>query len=203
MNQDSRNPNLPPEESLPNAWIAALRTLPSERRGPPGEMDDEVMAMAASQMARIRQRRRLRYLGPALAAAASLALAWVWLSHRPSDSGLTSAPKAEDPYAVILREVSQVFPTQIKAIFTGEGELRIALAEEEAAEPGQAVVLEISGEGEPTTVITYVGQTVEIGRHQVTVHRDQNGGIVVESPGMADPGTNSPAPLQIKARPIS
>lgn len=202
MNLDSQKPDGLPDESLPAAWIEALRTLPSEQLRPGNNMDNLVMAIAASKMTQIRRRRLLRYGKVSLAAVASLALVFAALLLDPSDQDLSPSVSTEDPHAVILREVSKVFPHQIKAIFSEKGELRIALTEQEYSEPSQAVVLEVSSDGELTTVITYVGRTIEIGNRQVTIRRNQNGGIVLDDTGKMHSSKPSPESFQIKLLPI-
>lgn len=197
MNSDPHSPNTREDETLPPEWIAGLRALPSEQAAPSCSTDTAILAAARASLTFLRRRKKIHRLWPALAAAACLAFALIFLSqrgHKPQSGQV--ATSTEDKYAVILREVSSVFPHQVKAIMTDGGELQIALSDEPLAEGSQAVVIEACGNGGCTVVITYVGQTVEIGRQQVTVQVDEKGVIIIK-------GKQDPAPdLQIKTRRI-
>lgn len=202
MHSEPPIPDFPADDTLPPALLEALRKLPSEQGGPCRETDAAIMATARETLAAIRRRRIHLRLWPVLAAAACAIFALTLFS-RPSSTpaGLAMAP-AEDKYALILREVSAVFPQQIKAIFSNGSDLQIALADQPLAGSEQAVVIEVCENGDCTTVITYVGQSLEIGQHRVTVRADESGGIVIDSPDFQD-SSASPAPgLHIKTRRI-
>lgn len=202
MHSDPLNPNVPAEDSLPPALLEALRALPSEQGGPSRETDAAIMASARETLAAIRRRRLRQRLWPVLAAAACLTFALTLFPRPRSTPARQATAPAVDKYALILREVSAVFPRQIKAIFSNGSDLQIALADEQLPNSDQAVVIEVCENGDCTTVITYVGQSLEIGQHRVTVRADENGGIVIDSPDFVD-SSASPAPgLHIKTRRI-
>ena len=193
-------PNAPDEEALPPSWLEALRALPSEQGGPSGKTDAAIIAAAAETLAAIRRRRLRQRLWPALAAAACLTCA-ITLFSRPRITPVSQTiAAAEDKHALILREVSAVFPRQIKAIFPDGSDLQIELADQPLANSAQAVVIEVCERGERMTVITYIGQTVEIGRNRVTVNTDGNGRIVIDCPDFQSSGVSSTPGLQIKTR---
>lgn len=200
MKDDPIHPDAQHDDALPPAWLEALRTLPSEHGGPSEETDAAVLATARETLAAIRRRRLRQRLWPVLAAAACVMLAIALFSRtRITPPSQVTAP-AEDKYALILREVSSVFPHQIKAIFSNGLDLEISLADQPIANTDQAVVIEICERGNCQTVITYVGQTLEIGQHRVTVRADKNGSIVVESPDFQ--GSGATPGLHISTRRI-
>lgn len=182
MHSDPFKPNIPDEEALPPSWLEALRTLPSEQGAPSAETDAAVLAIARETLAPIRRRRVRHYLWPILAVAACVAFALI-LFFKPSDTPnkYVGAP-AEDKYALILREVTTLFPQQIKSIVSDGDDLQIALSDEPLTNNEQAVVIEVCEHGNCKTVITYIGQTIEINSHRITVRTDKNGAIVTDSP---------------------
>jgi hypothetical protein len=115
-----------------------------------------------------------------LAAAACVLLAWI--SIRPATPGknLTTAPPArqEDAAAVILREVSALFPNQVRSIVKDESGLQMMLADEPDIKPAQALVLKICDTRSCREIITFIGQNIEVAGHKVTV-RTENGGRVI------------------------
>lgn len=86
----------------------------------------------------------------------------------------------EDDYSVILREVSAVFPHQVKSIVSDGSSLEIALTEEPHPADKQAVVIEFCEQNTVTAVITYIGQTFEMGQRQITVRSSKNGDLVID-----------------------
>ncbi len=193
MHPDPFKPNIPTEDALPPSWLEALRALPSEQGSPSAETDAAILATARETLATIRHRKLRQRLWPVLAAAACVLFALIlFFKPRTTPDQHVAAP-TEDKYALILREVSALFPQQIKAIVSDGSDLQIALADQPYTNSEQAVVIEICEKGGCKTVITYVGQTFEIGKHRVTVSTDDNGSIVVDSPD---------AGLHITTRPI-
>jgi hypothetical protein len=182
MHPAPSKPSIPTEETLPPEWLEALRTLHSEQGGTSAKTDDAVLATARETLAAIRRRKLRQRLWPVLAAAACVLFALVlFFKPRATPDPSVAAP-AEDKYALILREVSALFPQQIKAIISDGSDLQISLADQPYSDNGPAVVIEICEKGGCKTVITYVGRTFEIGNHLVTVRTDEKGGIVVDSP---------------------
>ena len=202
MHSEPPKPDLPADETLPPEWLEALRALPSEQGGPSGETDAAVMADARKTLATIRRRRLRQRFWPALAAAACVALAISLFSKPRTTSQQHVAAPAEDKYALILREVSAVFPEQLQAIIADGGELRISLADHAVSNKKQAVVVELREADKCTTVITYVGQTVEVGEHRITVHADEKGAIVVDATDTREPDSPAASGLHIKTRKI-
>jgi hypothetical protein len=198
MHSHPHHPDDPSDDSLPPSGVEALRALPSEQAGLSMDTDAAVMAAARETLTAIRQRRLRLRLWPVLAVAACVVLSLTLLSRRnPTTTPEQALTVPEDPYAVILREVTSLFPHQVRAIKTDGGELQISLSEEPLADGAQAVVIEACGNGGCTVVITYVGQTVEIERQHVTIQADENGGITIIA------SQQEPAPdLQIKSRTI-
>lgn len=182
MHSDPFKPNIPDEEALPPSWLEALRTLPSEQGGPSAETDAAILASARESLAAIRHRRLRQRMWPVLAAAACVLFSLIlfFKTHTTPDS-YVNIP-TDDKYALIYREVSALFPQQIKSIVSDGKDLKISLLDEPTTNSSQAVVVEICENSSCKTAITYIGQTIEVGRHRVTVRADENGGIVVDSP---------------------
>jgi hypothetical protein len=205
MNDDIIHTDAPLDDELPPSLLDVLRALPSEQGCPTRATDAAIMACARETLAPIRRRISRVRLWPVLAAAACLILIITLLS-RPSSApvSITQAP-AEDKYALILREVSAVFPEQVQAIIADGGELQISLADHPVSNNKQAVVVELCEQNKCTTIITYVGQTVEIGTHRVTVRTDEKGAILIDGPefhGTGDHPGNPVSGLHIKTRRI-
>ena len=182
MHSDPFKSNIPDEESLPPTWLEALRALPSEQGGPPAETDAAILATARETLAAIRHRRLRQRLWPVLAAAACVLFSLILFFKPHSTPDSYVAIPTEDKYALILREVSALFPQQIKAIVSDGADLQIALSDQPLTNSSQAVVIEICENNGCKTVITYIGQTIEIGKHRITIRTDEDGGIVVDSP---------------------
>ena len=202
MHSEPPNPDFPADETLPTEWLDALRTLPSEQGGPNGDTDAAVMAEARETLAAIRRRRLRQRIWPALAAAACVLLTISLFTKPRATPQQHAASPAEDKYALILREVSAVFPEQLQAIIADGGELRISLADHAISDKKQAVVVELCEADKCTTVITYVGQTVEVGEHRITVHADEKGAIVVDATDNDETGTHTASGLHIITRTI-
>ena len=175
-------PDATEEDTLPLSWLEALRDLPSEQGEPSKETDEAILANARTKLASIRyHNRRLRFR-PFLAMAACLVFTLTLLYHfviNPTHPVIASNP---DKYALILREVTAVFPQQIKAIYPNGTNLEIELADEPLSNSDQAIIINFCGYGNCTAVITYVGQTVKINDYRVTVRTDENGSLVIDSP---------------------
>lgn len=206
MNTNPIQPDDALDDKLPPGLLEALRALPSEQGQPSHETDAAIMAEARSTFVALRRSRFRSYFWPLLAAAACIALTFsLWTRPKAPQVAFNPPPAAEDKYALILREVTSVFPDQVKAIIAEGGELRITLADQPLTHPQQAVVVELCENRKCTTVITYVGQTVEVGGHTVTIRTDEKGTIVVDTPDNhqpEDPSTNPKSDLQIQTRRI-
>ncbi len=187
MHSDPHHSNVPAEDALTQVWIEALRAHPSEQGGPSHQTDAAILASSRKMLAGIRRRRFHQRFWPVLAAAACVALAFsLFLRSQSNPSIETNTTTTEDPYALILREVSLVFPRQIKAIFADGSDLQIELADNPRTGNEQAVVIEICERQSCKIVITYIGQTLQIGDHQISVRMNDNGGLVIDSPDFKD-----------------
>lgn len=182
MHSDPFQTNFPDDEALSPSLLEALRTLPSEQGGPSAETDAAVIAIARETLAPIRHRKVRQRMWPVLAAAACVVFALIlFFKPRTTPDKYVTAP-TEDKYALILREVTALFPQQIKSIVSDGDDLQIALSDEPLTSSEQAVVIEVCERGNCKTVITYVGQTIEIDNHRITIRTDENGVIVADSP---------------------
>ncbi len=180
MNTDPSDPKLPNHEALPEPWLKALRSYPSEQGNPGAKADAEILSMASKTFATMRRPRRRVLLWSSLAAAACLVLSLLSFLQPNTYSDGETAMSTEDDYSVILREVSAVFPHQVKSIVSDGSSLEIALTEEPHPADKQAVVIEFCEQNTVTAVITYIGQTFEMGQRQITVRSSKNGDLVID-----------------------
>lgn len=183
FNSDKSTPN--DDFDLSKSWLEALRKNSAKCEGSPTECtDDLVLASARATLAEIRRNKKHRWKHwSSLAAAACFAIGMFLVfsfhnnsEHKPDESNV-------DSYALILREVSAVFPHQINAIVAGDdgSQLKIILSEKPLSEDGQPVLVEICQKGNCTKVITYVGQTIQLGDHQFSVLGSDRGSIVIKN----------------------
>ncbi|MFT5905037.1 MAG: hypothetical protein ACI9E1_000627 [Cryomorphaceae bacterium] len=195
MNTDPSKPELSSHEALPESWLVALRTYPTERVQLSPKSVDATLAMAEEKFAVMRRSRRRPLLWSSLAAAACLLfslLLFLQPKSHSDDETATTAPK--NNYAVILREVSAVFPQQVKAIVSNGDSLEITLTDQPLTDTKQAVVIELLNKNDVTAVITYIGQTIEIGQRRITVRPGKNGKLLIDA---VDLQGTSESPLRI------
>jgi hypothetical protein len=193
-------------DALENGILDALRRLPSEQGGPAAKTDAAVLRMAAATMARIRRRSLVRRaMWGVFAAAACLALALLLFERQAGTPSVPpqAASAGEDPAAIVLREVSALFPGQIRSIQRDASGLQLSLADAPSANQGRAVVLEIRKNGDSREIISFSGQTIEFMGHSVTIHTSEDGSIRLKGPDiewLSDRPPPSLAGLQIHAR---
>lgn len=90
---------------------------------------------------------------------------------------------AEDNLPPALLEALRTLPSeQSGPSRETDAAIMATLADQPLPRSSQAVVVEVCGEDKCTTIITYVGQTVKINQHRVTIRTDERGAIVVDSP---------------------
>lgn len=161
-----------------------LRHLPSEQGRPSPETDAAILRTAVEKMAQVRRRSLIkRVMFGISAAAACLALALFMARQAvPSAEPLPKTASGEDSAAIILREISSLFPGQIRAIERDESGLQLSLADTPTANSGPAVVLEIRNNGDSREIITFSGQTITIMGHSVTIHTSHDGRIILKGP---------------------
>jgi len=182
MQDASPTPPLTDDE-LPASLLEALRALPSEQGSPSRETDVAIMQMAAANLALIRRRATItRAVVGIFAAAACFALVFQAI-RRPEPSTNPTAPVAkqeEDAAAVILREVSALFPHQVQAIVKDSSGLRFCLSDKPDVKPGPAVVLQVCNRSACEEIITFGGQKIHIAGHKVTVQTDAGGKVSLD-----------------------
>lgn len=171
-------------EALEESIRHALRDLPSEQGRPSPETDAAILRTAAAKMAQVRRRSVIkRVMFGISAAAACLALALFFTRQTgPSTNPLPKTASGEDSAAIILREISSLFPGQIQAIERDASGLQLSLADTPTANTGPAVVLEIRNNGDSREIITFSGQTITIMGHSVTIHTSHDGRIILKGP---------------------
>ncbi len=185
MNPESHPNDLPEDDlRLPPEMLRALaKSQPAPAMVPP-EIDAAILQAGRARLSRIRCGGRPRivswFLWP-LAVAACLMLAFVLRRH---DSGGNPQPPIvkheEDAAAIILREVSALFPNQVRSIVKDESGLQMTLADKPEVKPTQALVLKICEARGCHEIITFSGQSIEVAGHQVTVRTESGGRVTLD-----------------------
>src|SRR5690606_8924954 len=115
----------------------------------------------------------------------------------------TEAKAEEDSAAVILREISALFPNQIRAIIKDESGLKFILAEEANIQPAQPLVLKVCVSDGCQEIITFSGQSIEIAGRRVTLRAETGDRIVINGESFlwsSDLKDNSVPNLRIESR---
>ncbi len=177
-----KSPNDDTTQVPPELILALKRLQPGPVEISP-TVDAAVMRAARDQLKSSRFGTHPRigaWLFGSLAAAACVLLAWIFFRPATPGKNLATAPPArqEDAAAVILREVSALFPNQVRSIVKDESGLQMILADEPNIEPTPALVLKICDARSCREIITFSGQNIEIAGHEVTV-KAKNGGRVI------------------------
>jgi hypothetical protein len=181
MNPES-HPNDPPEDDLrlPPEILRALAKSQAKPILVPPEIDAAILRAAKAHLSPARPRNLHRFLWP-LAVAACLML--VFALRRPDSSGNPKPPmvgQEEDAAAIILREVSALFPNQVRSIVKDESGLQMTLAEEPNVQASQALVLKVCQPRGCQEIITFSGQNIKVAGHLVTVRTENNGRVILD-----------------------
>jgi hypothetical protein len=143
--------------------------------------DAAILKAARQRMAEIRARKIAPFprwaLWP-LAAAACILLAF--LVKRPPATAPETAMEPQDEAAIIFREVSALYPNQVKAITRGRDGLQLTLADEPVAESGKPLVLRVCENSACEDIITFSGQQITVAGHDVTVRTSSDGRVTLQ-----------------------
>lgn len=192
-------------DALETGVLDALRQLPCELATPSAGTDLAIHRMATARMALIRRRARLKWVSSAIAAMAACVALFLYFLNQPDTTNDRPAVAQQDSAAIILREVSALFPGQIQAIQRDASGLQLSLADAPGVDSAQPVVLEIHNNGASREIITFSGQTIDIMGRSVTIHADPVRGVVLKGPDFDWSSTHSGSPLPdftIRARTI-
>ncbi len=125
----------------------------------------------------------MRHWHPTTAEAATAMAACVsfgvFLAKEPDAVKPPTVDLARDDAAIILTEVSALFPGQIRAIHRDESGLHLTLSETPNVESIMALVIGIADGKGGREIITFSGQSVDIMGQTVTVHADADGEILL------------------------
>jgi hypothetical protein len=113
-----------------------------------------------------------------LAAAACMLLAF--LVKRPPATAPGTAMELQDEAAIIFREVSALYPNQVRAITRGRDGLQLTLADEPVAESGKPLVLRVCENSACEDIITFSGQQITVAGHDVTVRASLDGRVTLQ-----------------------
>jgi hypothetical protein len=169
----------------PPELVLALRRL---RSGPveiAPDVDAAVMRAARERLNSCdsppRSRFRAWRLWP-MAAAACFPLFWFASRTMTPQEALTHSPSQtqDDAAAIILREVSALFPNQVRSIIKDESGLQMTLADQPDVQPSQALVLRVCEPRGCKEIITFSGQNIEVAGHTVTVRAESGGRVTLD-----------------------
>lgn len=166
-------------EAIDPGILSALRDLACEQGTPSAEADLVIRRAAVARMAAIRRRARMKRIAATVTAMAACVLLGVFLTKQPDAKKNATVDLARDDAAIILREVSALFPGQIRAIHRDQNGLHLTLSETPDVVSTMAIVIEIGGKEGSREIITFSGQRVEIMGQSVTVQADAEGGILL------------------------
>lgn len=189
------------EVAIDAATLSLLSRLPSEQGNPSSESDIHIRRAAAAKMAAIRRRARLRWVSGTIAAMAACLLLAMFINRQDTPDETRIVDLARDDAAIILREVSALFPGQVRAIHRDAAGLHLTLSEAPDVDSSMAVVIEIGHDGGSFEIITFNGQTIELMGRNVTVHADPNRGILLNGHEIEKWNTRHDSHLTI--RPLS
>lgn len=164
-------------EAIDPDVLSALRDLACELATPSAESDLVIRRAAAARLAAIRRHSRVKWIATAATAMAACVLVGIFLGKEPEAVKPPTVDLARDDAAIILAEVSALFPGQIRAIHRDESGLHLTLSDTPSATPTQALVIEIADGKSGREIITFSGQSVEIMGQLVTVHADADGAV--------------------------
>jgi len=181
MNSES-HPNDPFEDELrlPPEILRALTRSQAHPVVVPPEIDAAVLHAARKQLSPAPPRNIQRLLWP-LAVAACLIL--VFALRRPDPGEISKPPvvqQEEDAAAVILREVSALFPNQVRSIVKDESGIQMILAEEPNVQASRALVLKVCEARGCQEIITFSGQNIKVAGHLVTVRTENDGRVILD-----------------------
>ena len=92
---------------------------------------------------------------------------------------LHSRPAAPADYAKLYRELSTMFPNQIRAIVTDENGVRVVLADAPDVPASAPLLVNICSAKQCSHVITFSGQQIPVGSGAAEVLTDGHGNIIV------------------------
>jgi hypothetical protein len=188
-----------PHSGDEEAIAGILRELPCEQGAPSAGADLAIRRAAAARMAAIRRRTRIKRISASVMAMAACLLFGMWLTNKADPPKPETVDLARDDAAIILRQVSALFPGQIRAIHRDATGLHLTLSEAPNVDSTMAVVIEI---GNSREIITFSGQTIEIMGESVTVHADPEQGILLNGKGIEWWNTQHSSHLSIRTLPI-
>lgn len=185
-------------EAIDPGILSALHDLACEQGAPSTESDLVIRRAAAARMAAIRRRARMKRITATVTAMAACVLLGVFLTKQPDVEKPATVDLARDDAAIILREVSALFPGQIRAIHRDESGLHLTLSETPNVVSTMAIVIEIGGKKGSREIITFSGQSVEIMGQSVTVQADAEGGILLNGQAIERWNTQHASQLSIR-----
>ncbi|MFT3990078.1 MAG: hypothetical protein QM680_01590 [Luteolibacter sp.] len=163
--------------TVPPEFLAALRRL---RQIPAvsAEVDHAVLSAAKTHFPAGTKKRPPVWWCLPFAAAACFLLAWLIL--RPAVPVTPASARQEDAAAVILREVTALYPNQVIAITRNTRGLQLTLADQPNVVAGKPLALKICEPHGCEEIITFSGQRIEIAGHTVQVRTENNGRVILD-----------------------
>ncbi len=201
MNPNPQDIPTTDEEYASPSLIEALRNFPSESAQPSPEIDAAILGMAREKMAQIQSQKIIRRNWSFGAIAACLLLGglyFLFLQSNPKSTAPTQSASQDD--VLIYKEIGALFADSLNSVIINDSGLQIVLSESHALENRQPVVLEVCESTKCQKIITFVGQTVEIGGYSIIVNGQTKGQVTIKNDNSSDPAKPLPH-ITIKALP--
>lgn len=201
MNPNSEDIPTTDEAYASPSLIEGLRQFPSESAQPCPKIDAAILGLGSQKMAEIRNKKVIRWNWSLGAIAACLLLGGLSFLFLPSK--LKPAPSIEtasEDEVIIYREVGALFADSLNSVIINESGLKIVLSESHEMENRQPVVLEVCESSQCQKIITFVGQTVEIGGYRIMVNGQTKGQVTIKNGTLSNPAKPLPQ-ITIKALP--
>lgn len=130
-------------------------------------------------------------------AAIALGLLLLWPRSKPVETA-EFTPSELQTYREIWRQISTLFPHQVRAVILGPDGPRVLLADQPNLPVSPPVVLRRCAANGCDTALTFSGQSLRFAGRELEVLTDSRGGVIVAAEDAIWPGSS--ASLNLKAR---
>lgn len=181
--------------------IDELRNFPSESAHPCPKIDEAILGFASEKMAAIRSRKIIRRnwsLGAIAACFLLGGLSFLFLQSNPTSFSPIQTASEDD--VIIYREIGALFADSLNSVIINDSGLQIVLSDTHELENRQPVLLEVCESAKCQKIITFVGQTVEIGGYSIMVNGQTKGQVIIKNDSLSNPAKPLPH-ITIKALP--
>lgn len=108
----------------------------------------------------------------------ALGLSLVWPKTMPSEPTAFTASELQ-AYREIWSQITTLFPHQVRAVILGPDGPQVVLSDQPNLPVAPPVVLRRCADDGCRTALTFSGQAIHLGNHQLEVLTDSRGGVIV------------------------